>query len=219
MSRSRPGARPKITLTSDQPMNIRIPDFCLVLLVGASGAGKTTFAQRVFGASEIVGSELDGRGSLNDRVRAQLARMIGERLGQRQLTVVDALNLSSADRGAMLRLAKDHFAEAVAIVLDPDRADCHRNNQARAGVGPDPSVVDKQFELLRRSVDGGHRWNGELAFPLFDQPNLKATFDLSLGLSPGWVAMSNAPEATTINSDLGRIMRFERTDLIPSYLF
>ena len=57
------------------------------------------------------------------------------------------------------------------------------------------------------------------AFPLFDQPDLKATFDLSLGLPSDWVAMSNAPEQTTISSGLGTIVRFERTDLIPSYLF
>ena len=57
------------------------------------------------------------------------------------------------------------------------------------------------------------------AFPLFDQPDLKATFELSLGLPLGWVAMSNAMEQTTISSGLGRIVRFGRSDLIPSYLF
>lgn len=57
------------------------------------------------------------------------------------------------------------------------------------------------------------------AFPLFDQPDLKATFELSLVLPPGWVAMSNAPEATTVSSGVGNVVRFQRSDLIPSYLF
>lgn len=53
------------------------------------------------------------------------------------------------------------------------------------------------------------------AFPLFDQPDLKATFELTLDLPEGWTAMSNAPAA----SEEGRRIRFERSDLIPSYLF
>ncbi|MGI9263266.1 MAG: M1 family metallopeptidase, partial [Woeseiaceae bacterium] len=57
------------------------------------------------------------------------------------------------------------------------------------------------------------------AFPLFDQPDLKATFDLSLGLPPDWTAMSNAPVQTSIKSGLGTIVRFETSDLISSYLF
>ena len=35
------------------------------------------------------------------------------------------------------------------------------------------------------------------AFPLFDQPDLKATFDLSLGLPAEWTAMANAPVETS----------------------
>ena len=55
------------------------------------------------------------------------------------------------------------------------------------------------------------------AFPLFDQPNLKATYDLTLNVPEGWTAMSNAPVASM--DDDGQEIRFQRTDLIPSYLF
>lgn len=53
------------------------------------------------------------------------------------------------------------------------------------------------------------------AFPLFDQPNLKATYELTLEVPAGWTAMSNAPVASVE----GQEIRFERSDLIPSYLF
>jgi len=57
------------------------------------------------------------------------------------------------------------------------------------------------------------------AFPLFDQPDLKATFDLSLGLPAEWTAMANAPVETSTRSGPGTIVRFEASDLISSYLF
>jgi len=57
------------------------------------------------------------------------------------------------------------------------------------------------------------------AFPVFDQPDLKATFELTLLLPPDWVAMSNAPIETTISTDRERIYHFRNSDLIPTYLF
>ena len=53
------------------------------------------------------------------------------------------------------------------------------------------------------------------AFPLFDQPNLKATYELTLEVPTGWTAMSNAPVASVAGNEI----RFERSDLISSYLF
>lgn len=57
------------------------------------------------------------------------------------------------------------------------------------------------------------------AFPLFDQPDLKATYDLTLEIPSHWTAMSNAPVAAVDEQDERSEIRFERTDLIPSYLF
>jgi aminopeptidase N len=57
------------------------------------------------------------------------------------------------------------------------------------------------------------------AFPLFDQPDLKATFELTLRLPRSWTAMSNAPPSR-IHSDADSTeYRFERSDRISSYLF
>lgn len=57
------------------------------------------------------------------------------------------------------------------------------------------------------------------AFPLFDQPNLKATYRLGLDVPAEWAAISNAPlESKEIVEDRA-IYRFEDSDLISSYLF
>ena len=57
------------------------------------------------------------------------------------------------------------------------------------------------------------------AFPLFDQPDLKAVFQLTLRLSPEWTALSNAPVASVSALDGGKEYRFADSDLISSYLF
>ena len=57
------------------------------------------------------------------------------------------------------------------------------------------------------------------AFPLFDQPDLKAGYSLTLNIPPDWTAMSNAPieEVTEVEGRLE--YRFRKSDLISSYLF
>jgi len=57
------------------------------------------------------------------------------------------------------------------------------------------------------------------AFPLFDQPDLKASFELTLDLPPGWRAQANAPLAGSevVNNKHRHV--FERSDVISSYLF
>jgi aminopeptidase N len=57
------------------------------------------------------------------------------------------------------------------------------------------------------------------AFPLFDQPDLKATFELVLTIPPGWTAMANAPVLDVRESADGVVHRFARSDLIASYVF
>lgn len=57
------------------------------------------------------------------------------------------------------------------------------------------------------------------AFPLFDQPNLKAVYNLSLKTPSSWEAISNAPIASKTIQDSVAIWNFEDSDLISSYLF
>jgi aminopeptidase N len=52
------------------------------------------------------------------------------------------------------------------------------------------------------------------AFPCFDQPDLKARFELSLALPPSWTAASNAPGALKDG-----VWRFETSDPLATYQF
>ena len=57
------------------------------------------------------------------------------------------------------------------------------------------------------------------AFPLFDQPDLKATYELTLRVPTAWVAMSNAPVESITDTGTRTEYRFRKTDLVSSYLF
>lgn len=53
------------------------------------------------------------------------------------------------------------------------------------------------------------------AFPCFDQPDMKARFQLSLDVPEGWTAVSNTARQ---NGEEGRF-EFAETELLPTYLF
>ena len=51
-------------------MKIKIPEFCLVVLVGTSGSGKSTFARRHFLPTEVIASDW-ARGLVEDDENSQ----------------------------------------------------------------------------------------------------------------------------------------------------
>jgi aminopeptidase N len=57
------------------------------------------------------------------------------------------------------------------------------------------------------------------AFPLFDQPDIKATYALTLAVPDNWQVMSNAPVDTISEAEGRSEFQFRKTDLISSYLF
>jgi aminopeptidase N len=57
------------------------------------------------------------------------------------------------------------------------------------------------------------------AFPCFDQPNLKATYELTLDLPSNWTAIGNGPVALLSVKDGRKNIQFEKSDLISTYLF
>ncbi len=57
------------------------------------------------------------------------------------------------------------------------------------------------------------------AFPLFDQPDLKATWELTLVVPAHWEAIANAPLLEVRDLGEHKALEFARSDLISSYLF
>ena len=57
------------------------------------------------------------------------------------------------------------------------------------------------------------------SFPSFDQPNLKATFDLTLKVPKNWETMSSAPIRSEKNRNFTKTVRFEKSDKMSTYLF
>jgi aminopeptidase N len=57
------------------------------------------------------------------------------------------------------------------------------------------------------------------AFPCFDEPNLKATFDFEIEIPDDLVALSNMPEKQTRKSKEGhKVVTFDRTPVMSTYL-
>ena len=57
------------------------------------------------------------------------------------------------------------------------------------------------------------------AFPVFDQPSLKATYELTLAIPNEWEAISNAPLSNTTEEENHKELQFAKSDLISTYLF
>ncbi len=57
------------------------------------------------------------------------------------------------------------------------------------------------------------------AFPCFDQPDIKATFDLTLEIPEKWIAMSNGPLVKDETNGEVRMMHFSKSDPISTYVF
>lgn len=142
--------------TTDEPTAIELPDLCLVVLVGASGSGKSTFARNHFRDTEVLSSDTF-RGLVADDPTDQgatvdafgaLFDVAGRRLRRGLLTVVDATSVRPEDRRSLLGLAKEHDVFAVAVVLDVELDVLKRRSASRTDV--DEAVVVRQHRLLRQ---------------------------------------------------------------------
>ncbi len=148
---------------------VLVPDHGLVLLIGASGAGKSTFAARHFRPTEILSSDAF-RGLVSDDEADQratpaafevLGRVAAHRLRRGRLSVVDATNLRRADRRGLLKLAQDSHRPAAAIVFDLPLELCQERNFRRAERSVDPATVERHATQLQAALSGADPFAGE----------------------------------------------------------
>jgi predicted kinase len=139
---------------------VAVPDPSLIVLIGAAGAGKTTFARRQFDPAEILSSDayramLAGDEADQRVTRAAFGRLhrdLDARLRSGRLTVVDATNVERLARRALLRLAAGAGIATVAIVLDLPEGVVLGRNAARVGRIIDEAVVRRHLARLRASI-------------------------------------------------------------------
>ncbi len=143
-------------------MKLTLPDLCLVVLVGASGAGKSSFARKHFKPTEVISSDFC-RGLVSDDENDQAATgdafdvlqyVVGKRLARGRMAVVDATNVQAEARAPLVELARANDVLPVAVVLKLPEDVCHARNRGRADRGFGPHVVRNQMSQLRKGLRG-----------------------------------------------------------------
>jgi polynucleotide kinase-phosphatase len=146
-------------------MQVKIPDFALVVLVGATASGKSSFAARHFLPTEIISSD-HCRALVADDENDQSATpeafelvhaIAARRLARRRLAVIDATNVRPEDRKHLVELARRYHALPTAIVFDLPEEVCQARNKARTNRDIHGGVVHDHIQRLRKSLRGMER--------------------------------------------------------------
>jgi F420-dependent oxidoreductase-like protein len=140
--------RPRLT-------ELRLPDPCLVVLVGATASGKSWWAERWFAPEAIVSSDrlraVVGTGERDQRASRDafevLDLIVAKRLSRRLTTVVDSTGLDAGRRAAWRALAERHDVPAYAVVLDTPEREVRARNRARATAVP-TNVLASQLRAV-----------------------------------------------------------------------
>ena len=141
---------------------LAIPDMSLVVLIGASGSGKSTFAHEHFKSTSVLSSDYF-RGLVADDENDQSASteafdalhyVLGKRLAAGRITVVDATNVQPAGRSSLVAIARKYHVLPVAIVLDMPESLCVARNAERPDRAFGEHVIRRHRGDLKRSLRG-----------------------------------------------------------------
>ncbi len=181
----------------------------LVMLVGASGAGKSTWAGERLRASEIVSSD-DLRGIVgssrhdlgaSDDAFAALDLIVAARTSRRLTTVVDTLGLDPSRRRLVLDQAQRVGLTALAVVFDTDPALCRARNRERAVPVPAPALTSQ----LRRMGDV----HAELAAEGWDRV-ISVTTTAASAASSATAVLVDGPAAADVPPRLDFVLQVSR---------
>ena len=129
----------------------------LVVLIGAAGSGKSTFAGRQFPSDAIVSSDhlraaLNATSPGRKDVFEHVLPIVESRMETGRLTVVDATNTDWMRRSELIGRARRHGRPAIAIVFHLPVAVCLAQNASRPTAVP-ASIVRRQAAQIARDRD------------------------------------------------------------------
>ena len=138
-------------MTDRRSRTINVPDLSLVVLIGVSGSGKSSFAREHFLPNEVVSSDAcralvsddENDQSATESAFAVLHSIVSERLRLGKLTVIDATNVQRDARAPLIKLAREFHVLPVDVLdvptelatstaLRPDRTSGHTSCATRA---------------------------------------------------------------------------------------
>lgn len=172
-------------------MKITIPELALVVLIGPSGSGKSSFARKHFKSTEILSSDYC-RGLVSDDENNQAATkeafevlhfIASKRLAAGKIVVVDATNVQEESRKPLVALARQYHCLPVAIVLNLPEKLCQERNQGRSDRDFGPHVIRQQTQQMRRSLRGLERSGFRHVFTLNSPEDVDAA---TLERQPLW---------------------------------
>jgi protein phosphatase len=175
---------------------IKIPELSLVVLVGVTGSGKSSFAARHFRPTEVLSSDAF-RGLVGDDENDQsvtaaafeaLHVVAAKRLAIGRLTVIDATNVQPDARRPLVTLAREQHVLPVAIVLDIPARTCIERNAARADRNFGSGVVTRQHATLSRSIRRLEREGFRRVFVLRGEAEVDAA---QIVREPAWTDRSD----------------------------
>lgn len=145
-----------------QPARIEVVPATMVVLIGPTSSGKSTFAHRHFLPSEILSSDAmrvmvadrdNDPGATKDAF-AILHAVLAARLRRGLTCVVDATNVQAEARRSLLEIARRHHARPIAVVFNLPEGVCQDRNEARPDRGYPKHVIRNHLRDLRQSLRG-----------------------------------------------------------------
>ncbi|KNY25194.1 polynucleotide kinase-phosphatase [Pseudobacteroides cellulosolvens] len=143
-------------------MKLTVPELSLIVLVGASGSGKSTFAAKHFKATEVISSDFcrglvsddENDQSVTDTAFEVLHHIASQRLKLGKMTVVDATNVQGSARKPLVKLARDYNCLPVAIVFNMPEKVCLDRDKNRGDRQVGEHVIRRHSMQLRKSIRG-----------------------------------------------------------------
>jgi predicted kinase/diadenosine tetraphosphatase ApaH/serine/threonine PP2A family protein phosphatase len=139
---------------------IEIDPRTLLILVGVSGSGKTTFARRFFPDTAIVSSDRcralicddEGNQAVSAPAFELFNSIIDKRLAFGRTTLADSTALRPHYRTALRDLARKHNFAAVVLAFNVPADVAKANDRRRAHRSVGPAVIDRQLEAFTESL-------------------------------------------------------------------